>query len=281
MVADQKSGENKIYGQVDSEKRVKITNSILLEEIASVLCFKTEMLDGFPLTQVALWDYRNDQEMVIDAGEIIQITIWNETKDERNDSLTQEELDSILQKYQVRAIDLADAAKMFVQYHGVTTNNTGDKIFYSKALYRNVAPQGEGVILGSNIWDYDLKSGQTDCLYNAAPKSFITTIDLNSSGNKICFVERRSVMSEEGAIMEIDLGDKKTRVLSAISKESYVQSDPFYLDDNTLMYLSIAQGQSLGTAIRYLLDTQTGEKEIFILNYNGEKQLLRNFVGIN
>ena len=282
-----------IYGEVDdTHKNSKIYTPILIHEGKDIICVRAEENSGYPNEKLVLFNLNNQSEQIVDFGELALI---NSDKDNQNNELSisgeteadeeakiqinnQIELDRFLKKYHARQTKLEDAGtRLFVRYSRPAFDAKNNQIIYAKTLYRNMARQGEGVILSSGIWTYDIASDAKQFIYGAEDKCLIGKIDINPNGSAIIFSESTET-GENGKIMEFSLdGSEKIRCLVKPNEEHYANLDPMYLNDQTITYLSVAKDDWLENAVRYVLDLQNMNTREITLKYEDKPELIKFF----
>jgi len=291
VIIESDLGDEVTYGKVeDIQKFSKIHNPILIQDGEVLICVRVEEKNGYPIEKLVLFDINQEEEKIIDSGELVHINSDGDD-DYENEAMQAEfddgfevqitnqiELDDLLKEYHARQIEINDAGTtLFVQYSRPTFDAKNDRIIYAKTLYRNVANQGDGVILSSVIWAHDIISGKSQAIYEADDKCLVGKIDISPNGSTIAFSESMHT-GENGRILELSLNASgEVKCLVEPSKEHYVNIDAVYVDDRHITYLSIAKDDWLENAVRYLLNLQDGNTKMVTLEYRGKPELIKFF----
>ncbi len=286
-------GSKVIYGKIDdTHKNSKIYTPMLIHEGKDLICVRAEENDGYPNEKLVLFNINDQKEQIVDSGEL---AIINTDKENQNNkfSISEEpkadgvtkiqindqiELDRFLKKYHARQIELKDAGtRLFVRYSRPAFDAKNNQIIYAKTLYRNIARQGEGVILSSEIWTYNLDSDLKQFIYEAEDKCLVGKIDIKPNGSAVVFSESTET-KENGRIMELSLdGTGKIKCLVEPDEEHYANLDAMYLDDQTITYLSVAKDDWLENAVRYVIDLQNMNTREITLEYENKPELIKFF----
>lgn len=282
-----------IYGKIDdTNKNSKIYTPILIHGGRDLICIRAEESDGYPNEKLVTFNINDQKEQIIDSGELAIINTDRkhqnnkfsiseepetdgETKIQINDQI---ELDLFLKKYHARQTELKNAGtRLFVRYSRPAFDTKNNRIIYAKTLYRNIAKQGEGVILSSEIWTYDFNSDLKQFIYKAKEKCLVGKIDINPNGSAVVFSESTEA-GENGKIMELSLdGTGKTKCLVEPNEEHYANLDPMYLDEQAITYLSVAKDDWLENAVRYVIDLQNMNTSEITLEYKNKPELIKFF----
>ena len=294
LIIESGLGRKITYGKFeDTQKFSTIRTPMFIHDGKDLICIHAGKKDGYPIEKLVLFNLNNKDEQTIDSGELILISTDEDDNYDHETSTAmraevdgelethitdQIELDRLLEKYQARQIKIKDAGtRLFVQYSRPAFDAKNGRIIYAKSLYRNMARQGEGVILSSGIWTYDIVSGEKQFIYAAEDNCLIGKIDIKPDGSAIVFSESMHT-GENGRIMELPLdATGEMKCLVKPNEEHYANLDPMYVDNQHITYLSIAKDESLENAVRYVFDLQNASTKKITLEYKNKPELIKFF----
>ncbi|WP_312649653.1 hypothetical protein [Aminipila sp.] len=266
------------------EKLPSELKGVMFIDPKNILLRKVEIPNGYPMEKILILDTETGKTVNIQEGYNALITGENNYNDKSKNTfelLTEkEDVNNILQQYgsSKSSNDIEDDTVIFSKLSNPTIVESKSKIYYTKTLFRNIAVQGEGVILGSSIWCYDLNSNKSELLYTAEDDNIIGYITVSLNGDTLVISKFRKTTGEDGQLFKINLSSpKEAKVIEKTKKNGYVFIDPMYLDDDTITFLSVENGMPLEDAKRYILNIDTGDIKELEANYIDKKQLFRNF----
>lgn len=266
------------------EKLPSDLKGIMFIDNKKILLRKVEIPNGYPMEKILILDTETGKTVNIQEGYNALITGENSSNDKsknRFELLTEkEDVDNLLQLYgsSKSSNDIEDDTVIFSKLSNPTIVESKSKIYYTKTLFRNIAVQGEGVILGSSIWCYDLNSNKSELLYTTEENDIIGYITVSLNGDTLVISKFRKTTGEDGQLFKINLSSpKEAKVIEKTKKSGYVFIDPMYLSDDIITFLSVENGMPLEDAKRYILNIDTGEIKELKAKYIDKNQLFRNF----
>lgn len=283
VVRGKNVGKDQVFGKETTSRKLSTHHPILFSKGTNLLCIETEEIDSFPKERLVIYDISAGTKTVVDETEIKTI----EATDENSESgylVRQEEYDAFLKKYGAPPILLEKelASIIFMKYSGPVIDQKDHRILYAKTLYRNLGSNSKGipVIASSTIWSYDLETEDTKPIYGSEDNKLIGKLDISPDFCKIIFSESSSPNGEESQIVELELTDDaaaKSTILYHSSGQHYVNIDPVYLSQNCISFLTIAKGEPLEKATRFIGDTTDHEYREIEIWFHEKKELLKLF----